>query len=119
MEDEQPKLYLMYDESLPVEPVIQRILLRSMTILCDLDAPGVTARIRRFRERRWTFVFSDRTLLLRRSNKKTDKKPMAREEAYKLSSERRDELRRLQDLAERRRQGDVTVILGDLRVSQS
>ena len=77
MEDEQPKLYLMYDESLPVEPVVQRILLRSMTILCDMDAPGVTARIRRFHERRWTFGFSDRTLLLRRSHKKTDKKPKA------------------------------------------
>ena len=48
---------------------------------------------------------------------KTDKSPMSREEAYKLSTERREELRRLQDLAERRRQGDVTVILGDLRVS--
>ncbi|KAK3085576.1 hypothetical protein FSP39_005580 [Pinctada imbricata] len=48
--------------------------------------------------------------------KKTDKiKPMPREEAYKLSSARREELRRLQELAERRRQGDVTVILGDLK----
>lgn len=48
---------------------------------------------------------------------KTEKPSMSREEAYKLSSARREELRRLQDLAERRRQGDVTVILGDLRVS--
>lgn len=47
---------------------------------------------------------------------KTEKSPMTRQEAYKLSSARREELRRLQDLAERRRQGDVTVILGDLRV---
>jgi len=47
--------------------------------------------------------------------KKSDKKPMPRDEAYKLSSARREELRRLQDLAERRRHGDVTVILGDLR----
>lgn len=46
---------------------------------------------------------------------KTEKPSMSREEAYKLSSARREELRRLQDLAERRRQGDVTVILGDLR----
>lgn len=49
--------------------------------------------------------------------KKSDKKPMSRAEAYKLSTARHNELRRLQDLAERRRQGDVTVILGDLRVS--
>lgn len=48
---------------------------------------------------------------------KADTAAMSREEAYKLSSARREELRRLQDLAERRRQGDVTVILGDLRVS--
>ena len=51
------------------------------------------------------------------SIQKAEKPPMTREEAYKLSTARRDELRRLQDLAERRRQGDVTVILGDLRVS--
>ena len=50
--------------------------------------------------------------------KQKDKiKPMSREEAFKLSSKRREELRKLQELAERRRQGDVTVILGDLRVS--
>jgi len=42
--------------------------------------------------------------------------PMSREEAYRLGNARREELRRLQDLAERRRQGDVTVILGDLKV---
>lgn len=48
---------------------------------------------------------------------KVEKPSMSREEAYRLSSDRRQELRRLQDLAERRRQGDVTVILGDLRVS--
>lgn len=42
---------------------------------------------------------------------------MSREEAYKLSSARRNELRRLQELDEKRRQGDVTVILGDLKVS--
>ena len=48
---------------------------------------------------------------------KAEKAPMSREEAYRLSSARREELRRLQDLAERRRQGDVTVILGDIRVS--
>lgn len=48
--------------------------------------------------------------------KQKDKiKPMSREEAFKLSSKRREELRKLQELAERRRQGDVTVILGDLR----
>ncbi|WAR12744.1 hypothetical protein MAR_026924, partial [Mya arenaria] len=46
---------------------------------------------------------------------KTDKSPISRQEAYKLSTARREELRRLQDIAERRRQGDVTVILGDLR----
>ena len=44
-------------------------------------------------------------------------KPMSRREAYQLSAARRDEIRRLQDLAERRRQGDVSVILGDVRVS--
>ena len=43
-------------------------------------------------------------------------KPMSRREAHQLSSARRDEIRRLQDLAERRRQGDVSVILGDVRV---
>lgn len=49
--------------------------------------------------------------------KQKDKiKPMSREEAFKLSTKRREELRKLQELAERRRQGDVTVILGDLRV---
>lgn len=47
---------------------------------------------------------------------KVETPTMSREEAYKLSTARREELRRLQDLAERRRQGDVTVILGDLRV---
>lgn len=45
----------------------------------------------------------------------TDFKPMSRREAHQLSSARRDEIRRLQDLAERRRQGDVSVILGDVR----
>ncbi|KAH3711119.1 hypothetical protein DPMN_070619 [Dreissena polymorpha] len=49
------------------------------------------------------------------SIQKVDKAAMSREEAYKLSTARREELRRLQDLADRRRQGDVTVILGDLR----
>ena len=52
------------------------------------------------------------------SIQKTEKPSMSREEAYRLSSARREELRRLQDLAERRRQGDVTVILGDIRVSR-
>ncbi|KAL3860432.1 hypothetical protein ACJMK2_010556 [Sinanodonta woodiana] len=42
-------------------------------------------------------------------------KPMSREEAYQLSTTRREELRKLQELAERRRQGDVAVILGDLK----
>lgn len=42
-------------------------------------------------------------------------KPMSREEAYQLGTARREELRRLQELAERRRQGDVGVILGDLK----
>lgn len=50
----------------------------------------------------------------------TDKiKPMSREEAYQLGSARREELRRLQELADRRRQGDVGVILGDLKVRNS
>ena len=43
-------------------------------------------------------------------------KPMSREEAYQLGTARREELRRLQEIAERRRQGDVGVILGDLKV---
>ncbi|CAG5132958.1 unnamed protein product, partial [Candidula unifasciata] len=42
-------------------------------------------------------------------------KPLSRREAYQLSSARREEIRRLQDLAERRRQGDMSVILGDVR----
>jgi hypothetical protein len=41
---------------------------------------------------------------------------MSREEAYQLGTARREELRRLQEIAERRRQGDVGVILGDLKV---
>ncbi|GFS04935.1 junctophilin-3-like [Elysia marginata] len=45
----------------------------------------------------------------------TDFRPMSRREAHQLSAARRDEIRRLQDLAERRRQGDVSVILGDVR----
>ena len=45
-------------------------------------------------------------------------KPMSRVEAYRLSNERREELRRLQELAERRRHGDVGVILGDVKVSR-
>ncbi|PVD21382.1 hypothetical protein C0Q70_19555 [Pomacea canaliculata] len=45
----------------------------------------------------------------------TGVKPMSRVEAYRLSTERREELRRLQDLAERRRHGDVGVILGDVK----
>lgn len=40
---------------------------------------------------------------------------MPRHEAYKLSSARRDEIRRLQEIDERRKQGDVTVILGDIK----
>lgn len=44
-------------------------------------------------------------------------KPMSRVEAYRLSNERREELRRLQELAERRRHGDMGVILGDVKVS--
>ena len=48
----------------------------------------------------------------------TGVKPMSRREAYQLSTQRREELRRIQDLAERRRQGDVSVILGDVRVSR-
>ena len=46
----------------------------------------------------------------------SDVKAMPREEAYRLNLAKREELRRLQELAERRRQGDVAVILGDLRV---
>ncbi|XP_067651799.1 junctophilin-1-like [Haliotis asinina] len=42
-------------------------------------------------------------------------KPITRVEAYRLATARREELRRLQDLAERRRQGDVAVILGDVK----
>ena len=49
--------------------------------------------------------------------KNVTKQPMSRREAYQLSTARREELRRLQDLAERRRQGDMSVILGDVRVS--
>ncbi|XP_035827470.1 junctophilin-1 isoform X2 [Aplysia californica] len=45
----------------------------------------------------------------------TTVKPMSRREAYQLSNARREEIRRLQDLAERRRQGDMSVILGDVR----
>lgn len=49
---------------------------------------------------------------------KTEKNtPIPRDEAYRLGTARREEIRRLQDLAERRKQGDVTVILGDLKVS--
>lgn len=47
----------------------------------------------------------------------TSVKPMSRREAYQLGSARREEIRRLQELAERRRQGDMSVILGDVRVS--
>ncbi|XP_052823346.1 junctophilin-1 [Octopus bimaculoides] len=43
-------------------------------------------------------------------------KPMPREEAYKLSSQRREELRHLQEIDERRKQGDVSVILGDVKL---
>lgn len=49
----------------------------------------------------------------------TGVKPMSRVEAYRLSTERREELRRLQDLAERRRHGDVGVILGDVKVGHA
>ncbi|XP_055892772.1 junctophilin-1-like isoform X1 [Biomphalaria glabrata] len=42
-------------------------------------------------------------------------KPMSRREAYQLGTARREEIRRLQELAERRRQGDMSVILGDVR----
>ncbi|XP_059138498.1 LOW QUALITY PROTEIN: junctophilin-3-like [Physella acuta] len=42
-------------------------------------------------------------------------KPMSRREAYQLGNARREEIRRLQELAERRRQGDMSVILGDVR----
>lgn len=44
-------------------------------------------------------------------------KPISRREAYQLGHARREEVRRLQELAERRRQGDMSVILGDVRVS--
>ncbi|CAL1538577.1 unnamed protein product [Lymnaea stagnalis] len=45
----------------------------------------------------------------------TSFKPMSRREAYQLGNARREEIRRLQELAERRRQGDMSVILGDVR----
>nr|KAG5712667.1 hypothetical protein BaRGS_029722 [Batillaria attramentaria] len=45
----------------------------------------------------------------------TSVKPMSRVEAYRLSNERREELRRLQEMAERRRHGDMGVILGDVK----
>lgn len=45
----------------------------------------------------------------------TNVKPISRVEAYRLSTERREELRRLQELAERRRHGDMGVILGDVK----
>ncbi|KAL8590246.1 hypothetical protein ACOMHN_006363 [Nucella lapillus] len=41
--------------------------------------------------------------------------PLSRAEAFKLSQQRREELQRLHELAERRRQGDVGVILGDVK----
>jgi hypothetical protein len=46
----------------------------------------------------------------------TSVKPIPKVEAYRLSNERREELRRLQELAERRRHGDVGVIFGDVKV---
>ncbi|BFZ19616.1 hypothetical protein BsWGS_22655 [Bradybaena similaris] len=42
-------------------------------------------------------------------------KPISKREAYQLGHARREEVRRLQELAERRRQGDMSVILGDVR----
>ncbi|KAL8590620.1 hypothetical protein ACOMHN_011056 [Nucella lapillus] len=45
----------------------------------------------------------------------TNVRPISRVEAYRLSTERREEIRRLQDLAERRRHGDMGVILGDVK----
>uniref|UniRef100_A0A0B7ABV3 Junctophilin n=1 Tax=Arion vulgaris TaxID=1028688 RepID=A0A0B7ABV3_9EUPU len=42
-------------------------------------------------------------------------KPISRREAYQLGHARREEVRRLQELAERRRQGDMAVIFGDVR----
>ncbi|XP_050398291.1 junctophilin-1 isoform X2 [Patella vulgata] len=47
--------------------------------------------------------------------KMVNQQPMGREEVYRLGTARREEIRRLQDVAERRRQGDVGVILGDLK----
>ena len=67
----------MHDETLPVRPVVQSILLRSMMVLGDLDATGITSRMARFQKRRWTFTFSERTLMLKRSKKSTEKKPKA------------------------------------------
>lgn len=46
-------------------------------------------------------------------------KPISKREAYQLGHARREEVRRLQELAERRRQGDMSVILGDVRVSHA
>lgn len=40
---------------------------------------------------------------------------MPREEAYRLSSQRREEVRQLRDIEERRKQGDMSVILGDVK----
>lgn len=51
--------------------------------------------------------------------KKLDKKAMPREEAYRLATIRRDEIMRLRQLDERRRQGDMTVMLGDIKVRSS
>lgn len=42
-------------------------------------------------------------------------KPMPRDEAYKLSSQRREEVRHMRDIEERRKQGDVSIILGDVK----
>lgn len=73
-EDEAPryelKIWRLDDPTAPVEDVVSEILRREMTVLGDLASPGITARIARFQERRWSFKFSPRALKLKRPVKR-------------------------------------------------
>lgn len=64
------KLWVKDKPDMDIMPIIKEILMRQMTIWCDLTAPGIIDRIKRFQDRRWSFVFSPQSLLLRQQKKK-------------------------------------------------
>lgn len=72
-------MWLLYDKEADITPVINEILVRQMTVLGDLAAPGIVERIERFQQRRWSFTLSARAREL--------KKPVAEKKFTRRLSE--------------------------------